>query len=112
MQEVEAICDRVIIINLGKIVVDSPVQELYRYQANTQTLFIEFNQEIDIDQLNNLPDVQTVRQKGNGKYEVVTSGQTDIRPIIFKLAAEKNWALIGLKQEENSLESIFQALTR
>jgi ABC-2 type transport system ATP-binding protein len=112
MQEVEAICDRAIIINLGKIVADSPVQELYRHQAGSQTLYIEFSQEIDITGLKELPGVEMVRDKGNGKYEIVTHGQTDLRPVIFKLAADKQWTLIGLKQEENSLESIFQALTR
>jgi ABC-2 type transport system ATP-binding protein len=112
MQEVEAICDRVIIINLGKIVADSPVQELYQFQRNTQTIFLEFSQEIQKDTLSALPGVQNIRKKGTGKYEIDTHGTIDIRPDIFKLAAENNWTLIGIKQEEKNLESIFQALTK
>jgi ABC-2 type transport system ATP-binding protein len=112
MQEVEAICDRVIIINLGKIVADSPVRDLYQYQKGSQTLFIEFSHEIDTEKLNSLPNVQSVTSRGGGKYEVVTSGQADIRSLIFRMAAENNWSLVGLKQEENSLESIFQSLTK
>jgi ABC-2 type transport system ATP-binding protein len=112
MQEVEAICDRVIIINLGKIVADSPVRELFQHQKGAQTLFIEFSHEIETEKLSSLAEVQAVTPRGGGKYEVVTTGQTDIRSMVFRLAAENNWSLIGLKQEENSLESIFQALTR
>jgi ABC-2 type transport system ATP-binding protein len=112
MQEVEAICDRVIIINLGKIVADSPVRELFQHQKGAQTLFIEFSHEIEAEKLSNLPEVQAVTARGGGKYEVLTTGQADIRSMVFRLAAENNWSLIGLKQEENSLESIFQALTK
>lgn len=112
MQEVEAICDRVIIINLGKIVADSPVRDLYQYQKGSQTLFIEFSHEIEAEKLKSLPEVQTITARGGGKYEVIATGQTDIRSLVFRLAAENNWSLIGLKQEENSLESIFQALTK
>ncbi len=112
MQEVEAICDRVIIINLGTIVADSPVRELHRYRKGGQTVAVEFNHEVPVEQLQVLPDVQIVRQLGGGRYEIVTANQTDIRPMLFKLAAENNWTLIGLKQEENNLESIFQSLTK
>ncbi|QHT69317.1 gliding motility-associated ABC transporter ATP-binding subunit GldA [Rhodocytophaga rosea] len=112
MQEVEAICDRVIIINLGKIVADSPVQELYQFQRSTQTIFLEFNHQIQTDKLAALPGVQNLREKGTGKYEIDTDGSIDIRPDIFRLAAENSWTLIGIKQEEKNLESIFQALTK
>jgi ABC-2 type transport system ATP-binding protein len=112
MQEVEAICDRVIIINLGRIVADSPVSDLFQYQKGAHTLFIEFSHAIDTQKLSSLPEVQAVMERGGGKYELVTTGQADIRSMVFRLAAENNWSLIGLKQEENSLESIFQALTR
>lgn len=112
MQEVEAICDRVIIINLGKIVADSSVKTLYQYQKGSQTLFIEFSEEVDVEKLQALPGIQSIRHSARNKFEIITNGQSDIRPLIFKLAAENNWTLIGLKQEENSLESIFQALTK
>jgi ABC-2 type transport system ATP-binding protein len=112
MQEVEAICDRVVIINLGKIVADSPVRDLYQYRKGSQTLFIEFSHDIEAGKLSSLPEVQAVRHTGTGKYELLSSGQTDIRSMVFRLAAENNWSLVGLRQEENSLESIFQTLTR
>ncbi len=112
MQEVEAICDRVIIINLGKIVADSSVKTLHQYQKGSQTLFIEFSGEVEIEKLYTLPAIQTIRQAEGNKFEIITNGSSDLRPLIFKLAAENNWTLIGLKQEENSLESIFQALTK
>jgi ABC-2 type transport system ATP-binding protein len=85
---------------------------LYQFQRNTQTIFLEFSQEIQKDTLSALPGVQNIRKKGTGKYEIDTHGTIDIRPDIFKLAAENNWTLIGIKQEEKNLESIFQALTK
>lgn len=112
MQEVEAICDRVVIINLGKIVADSPVRELHRYRQGTQTVSVEFAEEVNLAKLEALPGVQAVHRQENGQYHLSTDGQADVRALIFKLAAENNWTLLGLRQEENTLENIFQSLTK
>lgn len=112
MQEVEAVCDRVIIINLGKIVADSPVRELDRYRAGNRTITVEFSQAVEQHQLAAIPGVREVRQTGTASYALLTDGQTDIRPAVSQAAAENHWSLIGLKQEEATLEHIFQALTK
>ncbi len=113
MQEVEAICDRVIIINLGKIVADSTLTDLRARQASARNvLLVEFEKDVDPNILISLPGVLRANPKGNGRYQLITNGQTDVRIALFQLASQRNWTLIGLRQEENTLEKIFQQLTK
>ncbi len=113
MQEVEALCDRVIIINTGKIVADSTLAELRSRQENARgLLLVEFEKDVNLRALSALPGVKEVRPRGQGKYQFVTDGHTDVRIAIFQLAAQREWTLIGLRQEESTLEKIFQQLTR
>jgi ABC-2 type transport system ATP-binding protein len=113
MQEVEALCDRVVIINLGRIVADSTLAELRARQENARgLLLVEFEKDVNIRVLSTIPGVKEVRPKGQGKYQFVTDGRPDVRIAIFQLAAQREWTLIGLRQEESNLEKIFQQLTR
>ncbi len=113
MQEVEAICDRVVIINLGKIVADSTLAELRARQENARgLLLVEFEKDVNVRALSALPGVKEVRPRGNGKYQFVTDGRADVRIALFQLAAQREWTLIGLRQEESTLEKIFQQLTK
>ncbi len=113
MQEVEALCDRVVIINLGRIVADSTLAELRARQENARgLLLVEFEKDVNIRALSTIPGVKEVRPKGQGKYQFVTDGRPDVRIAIFQLAAQREWTLIGLRQEESNLEKIFQQLTR
>ena len=92
LQEVEALCDRVVIINLGQVVADSSVAALRNLRQNKQTIIAEFSSEV-------------------GHYEIVADNQCDVRPGVFQLATEQGLVLIGLRQQENNLERIFQMLT-
>jgi ABC-2 type transport system ATP-binding protein len=111
MQEVQALCDRVIIINKGKLVADNKVSELKNIQQSQQVLTLEFNTEIEAGLIEQLESVQSVHHLGKGHYEVICGMEKDIRADLFKLAAEKGWTLLGMKQEERSLESVFTDLT-
>jgi ABC-2 type transport system ATP-binding protein len=111
MQEVQALCDRVIIINKGKLVADNKVSELKNTQKSHQVLTLEFDGEIDSSLIRQLETVQDVKAHGKGVYEVICSIEKDIRADLFKLASEKGWTLIGMKQEERSLENVFTDLT-
>jgi ABC-2 type transport system ATP-binding protein len=111
MQEVQAICDRVVIINKGKIVADSKVSELKSSIRNTIVITAEFNQDINSDILKSIEGVSEVQYMGGGKYQVHCLSGKDIRGDIFKKASENSWTLIGLKQEESSIENIFRELT-
>lgn len=111
MQEVQAICDRAIIINLGEIVADSPVAALQNIQKSEKTFLLEFEQSVDIAALLTVEGILRSETLSEKKYRIFASADKEVRGEIFKFAAEKNWVLLGLQQEESSLESIFQQLT-
>jgi ABC-2 type transport system ATP-binding protein len=112
MQEVTAICDRVVIINRGKLVADSDVASLQAGERNEKTTLVEFEQPVPIESLEQLPGVLNVTLAQGTTYRVISRRDTDIRATIFRIAAERNWPLVGLRHEENSLEKIFQQLTK
>ncbi|MDX2305861.1 MAG: gliding motility-associated ABC transporter ATP-binding subunit GldA [Microscillaceae bacterium] len=108
MQEVQAICTRAVIINLGKIVADNAVTSL----RGDTWIEVEFAQAIDVEILHKIPEIHTLTPITAQKYKILAESGRDIRPEIFKIAAEQNWTLLGLQQQENSLESVFQSLTK
>lgn len=113
MQEVEAVCDRVIIINKGKIVADNNVSALQNKDAKN-IYHIEFLQplnEIGFNKLSQLQNVEQLNRKPSGLLECASNSKTDLRPAIFNFAVENNLTLIGLNKQENSLEDIFKELT-
>lgn len=112
MQEVQALCDKVVIINNGRIVADSPVTELKNIIKAETVIYLEFSHEVDHTQLAAIAGVVSVETLGGGKYALVTDPQVDVRGQMFKIATDKNWTLIGLRTEERSLESIFKELTK
>lgn len=112
MQEVQALCDRVVIINQGKLVADNKVSELKLIQQSHQVLTLEFSVEIDFEVIRQLDTVRSVNYLGRCVYEVSCSIEKDIRGDLFKLASEKGWTLIGMKQEERTLENVFTDLTK
>ncbi|HEY8401914.1 MAG TPA: gliding motility-associated ABC transporter ATP-binding subunit GldA [Cytophagaceae bacterium] len=111
MQEVQALCDRVVIINRGNIVADSPISELKSLQDNSTILIAEFDRDIDVSSITNITGVLNVASIEKGKYEIRCAAGKDVRGEIFRLAAEQGLNLIGLRQEERSLEAIFRDLT-
>ncbi|QCR23014.1 gliding motility-associated ABC transporter ATP-binding subunit GldA [Pontibacter sp. SGAir0037] len=112
MQEVAAICDRVVIINRGKLVADSDVASLQAGDRGEKTTLVEFEQPVEIEALQIIPGVLTVGLAQGYTYRVISQKDADIRSAVFRIAAERNWPLVGLRQEENSLEKIFQQLTK
>ncbi|KAA3437887.1 gliding motility-associated ABC transporter ATP-binding subunit GldA [Rufibacter hautae] len=112
MQEVSALCDRVLIINQGKLVADSPVADLRNMGRKETRILAEFEAEVDAAPLLSLPGVARVEPAGPLKYRVIADSNTDLRSAIFRLAGERGWPLVGLQQEENSLEKLFQDLTK
>ncbi len=109
MQEVQAICDRVIVINKGEIVANSTLSDLMAGNTNQRSVVAEFEEGVDVSILEQLVGVQRVEKLDGTRYRFIAD--TDIRPEIFRLAADKHLSLVGLKQEENSLENIFRELT-
>lgn len=113
MQEVEALCDRVVIINQGQLVADGPLTQLRNTAGEEVTVVAEFEQDLaDATLLSVLPGVLRVEPLGGNQYRIVASRQTDLRAAIFRLAADKGLTLVGLRQQDNSLEGIFKTLTQ
>ncbi len=110
MQEVQAICDRVIVINRGEIVADNTVNNLLKQTGNVN-VEVEFEGDVNQDDLQALPGVEGVIQLRRGCYRLSAKEGFDLRPEVFRFAADKKLSLIGLKQEENTLEEIFRSLT-
>jgi len=111
MQEVTAICDRVVIINQGKVAADSEVAALTNLNKAEVLTIAEFESAIDTSLFTAIPAIIAVETLPDNKYRLRSERGKDIRSAVFNLAAAQNWSLIGLRQEENSLENIFKQLT-
>lgn len=111
MQEVQALCDQVIIINKGKIVADKSISEIRNLNASVKIIRLEFTEQVDIYQFSSFEFVSEVKHVQGNIYELFVTTEADTRPIIFKACAEKGWTLIEMKVEEQSLENIFRELT-
>lgn len=115
MQEVQALCDRVVVINKGEIVADDRLENLMARRAEAPGIIVEFENEVSTDSLGALPGVVSVTRlattAGVHQYKVQPIAGADVRAEIFRFAADKKLSLIGLRQEEGSLENIFRELT-
>jgi ABC-2 type transport system ATP-binding protein len=112
MQEVEALCDRVIVINQGNIIADDKLEKLISGNSNSEIIIVEFDQPIDIRLLQSLDGVEEVVPMQGNVYRLKSKENLDIRPSVFRLAADEKLSLLGLRQEDRSLESIFRELTK
>ena len=110
MQEVEAICDRIIIINQGKIVADNPREALSSSQES-QTVYVEFDGAINASLLKKTPGIKTSKSVDNG-WLLEGDGSTDVRKIVAQLAQEQSWLVLTLRSERKSLEEVFKELTK
>lgn len=111
MQEVQALCKRVVIINRGKIVADSPVELLRERSGEGRMIMVEFEKAIDTSLLQSIEGIRQIEQPGENRYILYADNDRQLRSRIFRVAADNDLPLIGLRQEESSLESIFQELT-
>lgn len=112
MQEVEAICDRSIIINNGKIVADGNTKDLSRSFKSKNLITVEFDKKTDINKLFEIQGITNVEETGKNIYLIESVGETDIRSDIFNYAVKNNLAVLSQSKKEESLESVFQQLTK
>lgn len=111
MQEVEAICSRVIIINKGEIVADDSTANIQSNKKELQIITVEFDKAADIISLNKLPFVHEVNSLGANKYKLFSNSTTDVRSDIFNYAVQNGLAVLTMQREEQKLEDIFKQLT-
>ena len=112
MQEVQALCDRVMIIDKGKIVADENIQTLVEKIKGNKIISVEFSGSVNLDELKQIPCVQKVISLGSGKYQLHSSPEHDIREALFKLSSSRSWTIRELKEERSSVEEVFNVLTK
>ncbi len=111
MQEAEAVCDRVLLLDHGRLVADSPTKDLRFFLHGQVLVKVEFNAEVAQSELAALEGVEAVRALPGCRYELSSRAEVDLRPLLFRLAVEKGLEVLTLQQEERSLESVFHQLT-
>lgn len=109
MQEVEAICDRVIIINRGEIVADKYLSELNKDQD--QIVVVEFDFRVEDEFLKRMPHVIKVINTHDFTYEITFETKKDMRSHVFDFAHDNNLKILQLNQKNTNLESLFRELT-
>lgn len=112
MQEVEAVCNRVIIINKGIIVADGGIDEIRAGKlTRNQVVVTEFSAPVELKKLMGIEGVKSAVLNRN-LWEIESNGIQDIRPAIFKFAVENNLTLQTLHEKQQNLESVFHQLTQ
>ncbi len=109
MQEVEAMCNRVIIINKGKIVADDEIGNLQKRLNKQFILTIEFKNQVDLKLLKEIPGLVQVTNASN-IYKL--TARVDIREPLAVMAQKNQWIILSMQLEESSLEEVFQSLTQ
>jgi ABC-2 type transport system ATP-binding protein len=110
MQEVEAICDRIVIISKGQIVADDKAGNLQKEDAH-QTVYVEFDKKLSKSQLTKIPHVRKIEQVKEG-WLLETIDEVDLRLEIAQYAQKENWLVLTLKIEQKTLEEVFKELTK
>jgi ABC-2 type transport system ATP-binding protein len=111
LQEVEAICDRVIIIHKGELVADDKLSNLQKVSEKQLSVKVEFKEAVQVDWLKNLQNVTTVENIQSKIFNIQCSNAELVKKQIFQLAMDKNLNIISLQSEGQSLEDIFRNLT-
>lgn len=110
MKEVEAVCDRVIIINKGVVVADKKLEALR--EAEEQLIEVEFDYRVEEAFLNKLPNVVSVKNTGGFVYEITFNTAHDMRPAVFDFAHDNKLKTLQLSRKNKNLESLFTELTK
>lgn len=112
MQEVEAICGRVVIIDKGRIVADDTAANLSGMEGSATVFRVEFKEKIPEEQLAGLPFVGQVTVAGTGEWLIESKENRDIRQELFQFAVDKKYHVLSLSREERNMEDVFRRLTR
>ncbi|SMD32347.1 protein involved in gliding motility GldA [Reichenbachiella faecimaris] len=112
MQEVEALCDRVVVINKGELVADQPIAAFSKGLSDETLLRVEFQSAVDVELLQSIAEIKRVKEVHVGIYQLLVTNSEEARSAVFRLAGEKNLPLVGLQEEESSFDEIFHLLTK
>lgn len=113
MQEVEALCDRVIIINQGKLVADDDTQNLKaRFKGGDAIIQVEFKGDVSEQQLKTIAGITQAKQLAGNKWQLLSENPGEIKEILFRFAVENNLVILEMTQETQRLEEVFRQLTQ
>jgi len=112
MQEVEAVCSRIVIINKGKIVADGGINDIKIGKINrNQVVIAEFSAPVKMEKLLTVEGVKNATLNGSF-WEIESAGENDIRPTIFQFAVDNKLTLLTLNEKQQNLENVFHELTQ
>ena len=111
MQEVEAVCDRVIIIKNGVLVANESASSLQQ-SSETQVVYVEFEGSVSRNQLAKISALRKVEEVGTNSFLLEANLDNDIRKVIAQYAKEKDLLILTLRKEEKTLEEVFKELTK
>ena len=112
MQEVQALCDRVLIIKRGRIVADDPIDQLAARVGGETVITIELAKEAASAALRNIPGVKRVEALGQQRYALTSAADVDPRAAIFRWAVQQQQVLLGMERATVSVEDVFTRLTK
>jgi len=110
MHEVETVCDKILLINKGKLVANTKTANL-DVNSLISTIIVEFDKELDITTLKTIEGITEVIAIKKNTYKIV-AGKEDIRSEIFDFAVKNNLKVLSLNMEKQDLESVFHNLTK
>ena len=112
MQEVQAICDRVLIINQGRMVLDETIEYLTNAISGQQVVTVEFDRKILTNSMKEYADIESIEEVREKVYRITTTSDKDLRPVLFKFAVEKGAVILEMQRARESIETIFQVKTK
>jgi ABC-2 type transport system ATP-binding protein len=112
MQEVEAICDRVIIINQGKIVTDKKLKSLVKEDRLEQVIEVEFDNATSAEALQTLPNLTHAKKRAGNNWELTFNAKEDMRPAVFDFAHDNGLKTLQLSLKNKNLETVFREMTK
>ena len=111
MQEIKAICNRVIVINKGEIVADyADISKIKLFDENSFHFEVEFTKSVLAEELEKLDNIDNVKSISNKKFSIIASN--DVRGDIFDFAVKSNNKILTIKEIERSMEEVFRSLTK
>lgn len=111
MQEVQALCSRVIIINNGQLVADDPIEQLTSRIKGESVVSLQLLEPTDLSIFQSLKEIKRVEEKGN-TVEITTDQDKDIRPLLFNTCVQHGKTIIGMSIQQLNVEDVFRTLTK
>ncbi len=113
MQEVEAICDRIVIIKSGKIVANDTRENIAKMsKIRMQTVSVEFDREVGKEKLLQITGADNAQKVKDNHWIIESASEDDIRSVIFNFAVKNDLTVLSMQKKEKNLENIFRELTR